>query len=65
MNIKYDKYTDKYFLSFTESNVVALSFGEVEEMLGQLQQVCTDKYSSDLEAMFTGGDDCESGACKI
>lgn len=64
MKITYDKYTDKYFLEFTPSNVVALTLEQLEEMKGELGAVISEAYERQL-AELDMGDDCESGACKI
>lgn len=64
MKITYDKYTNKYFLYFSESNVVAFTLEELEEMKGELGAVISEAYERQLSALDMG-DDCESGACKI
>ena len=66
VEIKHDKYTGKYFFSFSESNVVALTFEEMEELGEQIKQMCTDVYSQALQLeLDLDSDGCESGACKI
>jgi hypothetical protein len=66
MNIKYDSYTNKYFIFHSESNVVSMTFEELEEFGEAIKEVCQDVYSQALQfEMDLGGDDCESGACKI
>lgn len=66
MKIQHDKYSDKYYLHLSDSNVVALSFEEVEDLSEKFQQVCTEEYSKALQMeLDIGGEDCEGGACKI
>lgn len=64
MKITYDKYTNKYFLYFSESNVVAFTLEELEELKGELGAVISEAYERQLSELDMG-DDCESGACKI
>ena len=54
MYITYDKYTNKYFLHITDSNVVALSFREVEELKEQLHTICTDVYCEAMQKWADG-----------
>lgn len=63
MNIKYDKYSGRYFLAHTDSNVVSLSFEEVEELYHKLREICMEQY--ELAIQFEPMEDCEGGACKI
>lgn len=61
--IIFDKYTQKYFLKFTESNIVALDFTQVETLAEQLREICMEQYAMAIQ--FEPLDDCGSGACKI
>lgn len=66
MKIQFDKYTGKYFLYITDSNVVALSFDELEHLAKETSAICSEVYSAELQAeLDMGGEDCEGGACKI
>lgn len=62
VKITYDKYTNKYFLAFTDSNVVALDFAEVEALSEQLQDICREQL--ELSLQFDVDNDC-GDACKI
>lgn len=62
IKITYDKYTNKYFLAFTDSNVVALDFTEVEALSEQLKDICREQL--ELSLQFEVDNDC-GDACKI
>ncbi len=62
IKITYDKYTEKYFLAFTDSNVVALDFNEVEALSEQLKDICREQLEMSLQ--FDVDNDC-GDACKI
>jgi hypothetical protein len=62
VKITYDKYTNKYFLAFTDSNVVALDFTEVEALSEQLKDICREQL--ELSLQFDVDNDC-GDACKI
>ena len=62
IKITYDKYTEKYFLAFTDSNVVALDFNEVEALSEQLKDICREQL--ELSLQFDVDNDC-GDACKI
>lgn len=62
IKITYDKYTNKYFLAFTDSNVVALDFTEVEALSEQLKDICREQL--ELSLQFDVDNDC-GDACKI
>lgn len=63
MNITFDKYTGKYFISFTDSNVVSMTFAELEDFKEALHNVVQDVYNKELDEMLFGDDGCEG--CKI
>ncbi len=63
MKVTFDKYTNKYFLAFSESNVVALTFDELEALGESIHQLVQDEYSNQLQADLFGEDDCVG--CKI
>lgn len=62
IKITYDKYTNRYFLAFTDSNVVALDFTEVEALSEQLKDICREQL--ELSLQFDVDNDC-GDACKI
>ncbi len=62
VKITYDKYSNKYFLAFTDSNVVALDFTEVEALSEQLKDICREQL--ELSLQFDVDNDC-GDACKI
>jgi hypothetical protein len=62
IKITYDKYTEKYFLAFTDSNVVALDFTQVEALSEQLKDICREQL--ELSLQFDVDNDC-GDACKI
>lgn len=62
VKITYDKYTNKYFLAFTDSNVVDLDFTEVEALSEQLKDICREQL--ELSLQFDVDNDC-GDACKI
>ncbi len=63
MKVKFDKYTNKYFLAFSESNVVALTFEELEALGENIHQLVQDEYSRALQADLFDDGDCDG--CKI
>lgn len=62
VKITYDKYSNTYFLAFTDSNVVALDFTEVEALSEQLKDICREQL--ELSLQFDVDNDC-GDACKI
>lgn len=62
IKITYDKYTEKYFLAFTDSNIVALDFTQVEALSEQLKDICREQL--ELSLQFDVDNDC-GDACKI
>lgn len=60
IKIAFDKYSGKYFLSLSESNVVSLTFGELEALFETVNIMVKDKYYQDIVGL---ADDCEG--CKI
>ena len=65
INITFDKYSGKWYMHLSDSNVVALTFEQVEELSECLRAIVTDEYSKALSLDLEGGEDCEGGACKI
>lgn len=61
MKINYDKYGKKYYFN----EISPMTFEELEIFKEELQAICADVYSEQLQAELDFGDDCESGACKI
>lgn len=61
--IKYDQYSKKYFVAHSESNIVAMTFEQLEEFGELIHQVCQDEYSRALQEDLLGDDDCIG--CKI
>lgn len=59
MTITFDKYTSKYFIAFTESNVVAFSFEELEQLGESIHQVVQDSYSQQLQDDLGGDYGCD------
>lgn len=60
IKIAFDKYSGKYFLSLSESNVVSLTFEELEALFETVNIMVKDKYYQDIMGL---ADDCEG--CKI
>lgn len=66
MNILFDKPSNKYFVYHSESNVVPMSFEELEDFGEQIKLICQEVYSQALQfELDIGGSDCEGGGCKI
>lgn len=64
--VEFDRYTGKYFIKHSESNVVAMTFPELEDFKDLLQQICSDEYSRAIQfELDINPDECEGGACKI
>lgn len=61
MKVNYDKYGQRYYFN----DVKPMTFSELEQFKEELQAICTDVYAEALAELDLGGDDCESGACKI
>lgn len=63
MKITFEQYSNKYFLSITDSNVVALTFEELEQLGESIHQLVQDEYSRALQADLFDDGDCDG--CKI
>lgn len=63
MKITFDQYSNKYFLTITDSNVVALTFEELEQLGESIHQLVQDEYSRALQADLFDDGDCDG--CKI
>jgi len=63
MKLTFDKYSNKYFLELTDSNVVALTFDELESLGENIHQLVQDEYSRALQADLFDDGDCDG--CKI
>lgn len=63
MKITFDQYSNKYFLTITDSNVVALTFEELEQLGESIHQLVQDEYSRALQADLFDEVDCDG--CKI
>lgn len=60
MKITFDQYSNKYFLTITDSNVVALTFEELEQLGESIHQLVQDEYSRALQAdLFDDGGTCD------
>ncbi len=59
MNITFDKYTGKYFISFTDSNVVSMTFAELEEFKETIHNVVQDVYNQQLQDDLLGDYSCD------
>ena len=58
MTITFDKYTGKYFISFTDSNVVSMTFAELEEFKETVHNVVQDVYNQQLQDDLGGEYEC-------
>ena len=59
MKITFDKYTQKFFISFSESNIVAMTFEELEAFGEQIHQIVQDEYSAQLQNELGGDYSCD------
>lgn len=62
IKIAFDKYSGKYFLTLSESNVVALTFEELEALFETVNIMVKDKYYQDIMGL---ADDGECEGCTI
>lgn len=63
MKITFDQYSNKYYLAITESNVVALTFEELEALGEAIHQLVQDTYSAQLQEELGGDYTCDG--CSI
>ena len=59
MKVVFDKYSNKYFLELTDSNVVALTFEDLEALGESIHQLVQDEYSNQLQSELGGDYSCE------
>ncbi len=59
MKLTFDKYTNKYFIAFTDSNIVSMTFEELEQFGEKIHQVVQDEYSAQLQSELGGDYGCD------
>lgn len=65
--IKFDKYSGKYFIELTPSNVVAFTFEQLSELAEKATALVQEETSRQLQAEldFGGTSGCDGGGCII